>query len=540
MNLPPNDRMVFLYDTTLRDGSQQRGISFSVEEKLKTVQELDKFGIPYIECGWPGSNPKDCEFFQRAKQLELEQARLAAFGSTRRANSKVEEDKNLLALLDAETPVVTLVGKSSILHVERIIETSREENLAMIEESVAYMKRHEKEVVFDAEHFFDGFTLDDSYALETLAAAAAGGADSLVLCDTNGGSTPEAVYRTVVAVKEFIEKDFPSVIIGIHTHNDAELAVANSLAAVEAGCRHVQGTINGYGERCGNANLVSIIPNLQLKYGYTLLESNKLDELTKVSKLIAELANCNQNVQAAYVGLSAFAHKGGLHVAAVEKLSSSYEHIEPSLVGNKREILISELSGRGNVRALAADAGIASDGNESRVLEEVKRLEGEGYQFEQAEGSVELIIRRSKDDYQPSFSVNAMMVVSEFRDSDSMKVQAIVKVDINGQEMHTAAEGVGPVDALDQALRKALLPHYPQIEQVRLSDYKVRIVDPKSATSAKTRVFLQARDGVSTWSTIGCSSNIIEASVEALTDSYQLFLSRAETPNIAEKEIVGL
>lgn len=515
------DEKIHLYDTTLRDGTQQRGISLSLEDKLRITSLLDAFGMDYIEGGWPGSNPKDSEYFERVADLDLSHSKTAAFGSTRRANSLVEDDRNLQALLHARTPVVTVVGKSSVLHVERILETTKDENLRMIQESVAWLKENKKEVIYDAEHFFDGFLLDPSYALETLLAAERGGADTLVLCDTNGGSLPNQVSEILLSIKGKI-----SAQIGIHTHNDAELAVANALAAISAGARHVQGTVNGYGERCGNANLISLIPSLQLKLGADCVREEKLAELTKLSRTISECANLNQNLHAPYVGACAFSHKGGLHVAAVQKFAASYEHITPESVGNERNAVVSELSGRGNVRALASDHGLNVEGVEKEVLQEIKALEQEGYQFENAEASVELLIRRRDPNYKPPFLVQDLMIVSERREGAAMKVEAMVKVDIAQKRFHTAAEGDGPVHALDFALRKALEPEFPSLEQVQLADYKVRILDPQKASSAKTRVVIEARCGTKRWSTVGCSQNIIEASMEALTQSYELYLSR--------------
>ncbi|MCB0325809.1 MAG: citramalate synthase, partial [Bdellovibrionales bacterium] len=512
---------IFLYDTTLRDGTQQRGMSLTLEDKLKLTRLIDSFGIPYIEGGWPGANPKDSEYFRRVRELPLRQAKVAAFGSTRRANTAVEDDKNLAALLDAETPVVTIVGKSWRLHVEQILETSLEENLAMIAESVRFLKEHGKEVIYDAEHFFDGYRADGDYALATLEAAAQGGADWIVLCDTNGGTLPSAVYQAVSAVRERVTSP-----IGIHTHNDSGTAVANSLAAVEAGARQIQGTINGYGERCGNADLVTLLPSLQLKLGFECVPVEQLAHLTFFSREVSEIANFNQNLQAPYVGACAFAHKGGLHVAAVAKLAESYEHVKPELVGNSRESVISELSGRGNVRVLAENLGLDVDGEETAILQQVKELEQSGYQFEHAEGSVELLIRRRRADYVPPFVVEETLVVSASRHGAPMTVEAVVKVRVGESQLHTAAAGDGPVHALDCALRKALEVEFPGLAAVQLSDYKVRILNPDRASSAKTRVLIEASNGRDRWSTVGCSENIIEASVQALADCYELYLLR--------------
>lgn len=516
-----NETPIKIYDTTLRDGSQRRNISLSVEDKLKILNILDNFGVAYIEGGWPGSNPKDCDFFRRAQDLNLRQARLCAFGSTRRAGIPVDEDGNLKALIKADTPVVTIVGKGSLFQVEKVIETSPEENLRMIQESVAFLKDKGKEVVFDAEHFFDGFAFDSGYALSALQAAQEGGADVLVLCDTNGGSLPTFVSKAVAAVKAELTVD-----LGIHAHNDAELAVANSLAAVEAGCVHIQGTINGYGERCGNANLISIIPNLLLKMGCTVEPPIAPEQLTSLSRQISEIANLIPDDSAPYVGSCAFAHKGGIHVAAVEKHPESYEHIAPECVGNGRNFLISELSGKGNIRVRAAELGLAVDGHEQAVLKKIKTLESQGFKFENAEGTFELLIRREVQGYRAPFDVHDIMVVSEVRKQESQTIEAIIKLTVGEKVEHTVSEGGGPVDALDGAMRKALLPTYPELANVRLVDYKVRILDPGEATAATTRVTIEAVAGESRWVTVGCSTNIIEASLAALADSYELFLAR--------------
>ncbi|HQH25801.1 MAG TPA: citramalate synthase [Oligoflexia bacterium] len=514
---------VFLYDTTLRDGAQQWGITLTLDEKLKVAKLLDAFGIPYIEGGWPGANPKDSEFFRRAGELGLMQAKIAAFGSTRRAGITVDKDRNIAALLAAETPVVTLVGKSWQLHVEQVLRTSESENLLMIEESVAFMKKHGREVIYDAEHFFDGFRADAEYALRTLQAAVNGGADWIILCDTNGGSLPSWVEEVVRSVRSEL-----GVKLGIHTHNDSDFAVANSVAAVTAGCRQVQGTINGYGERCGNANLISLIPALQIKLNYDVIPPKSLTKLTGLSRQVSEIVNINQNPHAPYVGASAFAHKGGIHVAAVEKVSASYEHVPPECVGNYRDVVISELSGRGNVRALADELELDVQGKEGEVLREIKELELRGYQFENAEGSFELFIRRKAEGYAPPFVVEDLMVVSEQNQGVERLVQAAVKLSVEGEMMHTAAEGDGPVHALDRALRKALIAHFPHLEKVHLADYKVRILDPDKATDAVTRVLIEAGSNGDRWSTVGVSKNIIDASFQALADSYELYILRTQ------------
>jgi len=516
------ETQIYLFDTTLRDGTQSEGMSLSVEDKLKIAALLDAFGIHYVEGGWPGSNPKDVDFFQRARSLALRRARLVAFGATRKAGVRAEDDPNLRALVAADTPAVSLFGKSWTLHVQHVLETTPEENLAMIADSVGWLKGRGKEVIYDAEHFFDGYRADPAYALSTLRAAAQAGADWIVLCDTNGGSLPGWVADVTADVR----RELPTP-LGIHSHNDGELAVANALAAVEAGCRQVQGTINGYGERCGNANLVSIIPALQLKMGLSAVPPESLARLTELARSVSEIANLNPDAHAPYVGASAFAHKGGVHVAAVEKLAASYEHVPPEVVGNRRHVVVSELSGRGNVRVKADELGVATDGRERELLAEVKELENQGYQFEAAEGSFELLVRRRQPGYVPPFELLDVVVVAQRRRGEAMIAEATVKLRVGSETVHTAAEGDGPVHALDRALRKALLPHYPALADVRLADYKVRILDPQAATGARTRVLIEAARGEERWSTLGVSKNIIEASGQALADSLELPLLRA-------------
>jgi 2-isopropylmalate synthase len=522
---------ILLYDTTLRDGTQREGLSLSAEDKLKITRELDALGVHYVEGGWPGSNPKDAEFFQRVRHVELHHAKVAAFGSTRRAGGTCEDDANIRALVEADTPVVTLVGKSSILHVAKVLETTLDENLTMIADSVAYFKRLGKEVVYDAEHFFDGYKLDAAYALATVAAAAGAGADCVVLCDTNGGSLPEEVTAIVRAVRAHLGD---SQQIGIHTHNDGALAVANAMAAVQAGCVHAQGTINGYGERCGNMDLIPLIANLQLKLGYQCVAPEQLRRLSEVAHFVAAVANLNPDTHAPFVGRSAFAHKGGIHVAAVAKVPESYQHIDPELVGNQMRVVVSELSGRGNVRMRAEELGLMLNGNERVVLQKIKDLESQGFQFEAAEGSFEMLVRRSAPDYQPPFELMDFTVIVEERGSNPVMSQAMVKLRVGGEVMHTAAEGDGPVNALDRAIRKALLPHYPELAEVHLVDYKVRIVDEHLGTAAKPRVLLESARGEERWSTVGCSENIIEASWMALWDSLELPLLRAREAALAE------
>lgn len=511
-----------LYDTTLRDGAQREGISFSVADKLKIARLLDELGIHYIEGGWPGSNPKDADFFRQAARAGLRHAKLAAFGSTRHAGVRCEEDPNLRALAEADTPVVTLVGKSSTLHVAHILGASPEENLQMIGESVGYVKRLGPEVIYDAEHFFDGYRLNPDYALATLRAAAEAGADCIVLCDTNGGALPDAVQEGVLAARASV-----ATALGIHPHNDGGLAVANALAAVQAGCVHIQGTVNGYGERCGNLDLIPLIANLQLKLGHPILPDARLRRLTEVSCFVAEVANLPPDRHAPYVGRSAFAHKGGLHSAAVAKLPESYQHVDPALVGNEMRVLVSELAGKGAVRWRALALGVDPDGNERDVLERVKSLEKDGFQFEGAEGSFEMLVRRARPDYLPPFELIEYTAFVEQRAGREPTAQATVKLRVGDRVLHTAADGAGPVNALDAAVRKALVPLYPALARVRLVDYKVRIVDEHLGTAARPRVVVESARGTERWTTVGCSENIIEASWQALRDSLELPLARA-------------
>ncbi|MGI9041460.1 MAG: citramalate synthase [Gemmatimonadales bacterium] len=508
---------LLLYDTTLRDGTQREGLSLSVGDKLKIARALDQMGVHYIEGGWPGSNPKDAEFFRRVRDAPLTRAKVAAFGSTRRAGTRCEDDPNLRALEEAGTPVVTIVGKSSTLHVERVLETTREENLRMVGESVAWLKRLGREVVYDAEHFFDGYRLDPGYALATLTAATDAGADCVVLCDTNGGELPEVVRDRVLELRSRL-----TVALGIHPHNDAGLAVANALAAVQAGCIQVQGTINGYGERCGNLDLVPLIATLQLKMGRCVLSDESLRRLTEVSQFVAAVANQHPDPHAPYVGRSAFAHKAGIHVAAMAKLSESYQHVAPDAVGNEMRVVVSEVAGRRNVRLRAEALGLAAAESEGPVLQRIKELEHRGFQFEAAEGSFEMLLRRASPDYRAPFALEDFTVIVEKRGGDGVRAQATVKLRVGEQVMHTAAEGDGPVGALDQAVRKALIPHFPELEKVQLVDYKVRIVDEHLGTAARTRVIVESARGAERWSTVGCSENIIEASWLALCDGLEL------------------
>ncbi len=513
---------IHLFDTTLRDGTQSEGLSLSVEDKLKISRLLDGFGIHFIEGGYPGSNPKDVEFFRRARTLNLKHAKMTAFGSTRKAGVRAEDDANMNALVDAGTPVVCIFGKSWLLHITKVLGTTPEENLAMIADSIQYLKKNGKEVVYDCEHFFDGYRADPEYAIAACRAAADAGADWITMCDTNGGSLPSFVSQVVTHVKASVPTH-----LGIHTHNDSDLAVANALAAVEAGCSQVQGTINGWGERCGNANLISIIPALQLKMERRCVTDENLARLTELSRTVSEIANIRPRAHAPYVGASAFAHKGGAHVAAVEKITSSYEHIAPERVGNRRHIVVSELSGRGNVRVRASELGVDAKGNEKVLLTRIKELESQGYQFEAAEGSFELLARRSQDGYVAPFEILDVVVISERRRGNDMFAEATVKLKVGDEVVHTVADGSGPVHALDGAFHKALNHFYPLLREVHLVDYKVRILDPEAATGAKTRVLIEAARNGDRWSTIGVSQNIIAASAEALADALELPLVRA-------------
>jgi len=516
-------RQVFVYDTTLRDGTQREGISLSCDDKLRIAQRLDDLGVTYIEGGWPGSNPKDVEFFERVSELELKHAKIAAFGSTCRVGSQPAEDANIQALLDSGTPVCTVVGKSWKLHVKDVLKTTLKENLRIIEESIAYLVSQGREVVYDAEHFFDGYKEDSAYALETLQAAARGGAQTLVLCDTNGGSLPWEISKFT----HEIEAALPGVALGIHAHNDGECAVANTLAAVQMGARQIQGTINGYGERCGNANLCSIIPDLELKMGYQCLPEGNIPELTDVSHFVAEVANLAPDEHLPYVGQSAFAHKGGIHVAAMRRNGKSYQHIDPTLVGNQMRTVVSELSGRGNLFSKAEELGLTVENGDAvtKVLNEIKELEARGFSFEAAEASVALMLHRQKPDYRPPFELIDFSANVEHRKGRGMFAEATVKVCVDGEVWHTVAEGNGPVNALDRALRKALLPVYPRLGEFQLADYKVRILDGKNGTAAMTRVLIDTQNHVGRWSTVGASSNIIEASWLALVDSIEYGLT---------------
>jgi len=518
--------VVEIYDTTLRDGTQMEGMSLSCDDKLRIAEHLDSLGVKFIEGGWPGSNPKDVEFFERAKDVAWENVTIAAFGSTCRAQLRAEDDKQLQTLLAAETPVCTIFGKTWNMHVTEVLRTSLEENLRMVEESVAFLQQNDRRVIYDAEHFFDGYKADSEYALETLRAAVRGGAETVALCDTNGGSMPWEVEEMVKAVREAL----PDTRLGIHAHNDGECGVANSVAAVRAGAHHVQGTINGYGERCGNANLCAIIPDVELKLGLQCLPEGRLSHLYDLAHFVAEIANLSPNDHAAYVGRSAFAHKGGVHVSAIRRHPESYEHVKPTLVGNQSRVVVSELSGRSNVLSKAEELGLeVSSDHGGRVLEKIKELEAKGFAYEAAEASVALLMARHQSDYEPPFEVLDFQAGVGRRRGGGMFAEATVKVQIGDEVVHTAGEGNGPVSALDSALRKALRPFFPEVADMHLSDYKVRILDGRSGTGATTRVLIDSQSAHDTWSTVGASSNIIEASLQALIDSieYGLTLERA-------------
>ena len=513
-----------VYDTTLRDGTQREGISLSCDDKLRIARRLDELGVAFIEGGWPGSNPKDVEFFLRARDLSWKRSAIAAFGSVCRAGSNPEDDANIRALLDAGTPVCTVFGKTWTLHVTDVLRTTLDENLRIIEESIRFLASNGRRVIYDAEHFFDGYRADRSYALETLRAAARGGAETLVLCDTNGGSMPWQVAETIREVKEAVGHR-----IGVHAHNDSECAVANSLAAVREGAVHVQGTINGYGERCGNANLCSIIPTLELKLGLRCLPEGHLRTLTEASHLVAEVANLSPDEHLAYVGKSAFAHKGGVHVAAMRRNETTYQHVDPALVGNLMRVVVSELSGRGSLLSKAEEFGLQSHGADmGEVLATIKELEAKGFSFEAAEASVTMLMRRQLPGYVAPFELIDFLATVEHRTGRGIFAEAMVKVRVGDDVLHTAAEGDGPVNALDAALRKALVPRYPEIAEFQLVDYKVRILDGSDGTGAVTRVLIDTQRGTRRWSTVGASTNIIEASWQALVDALEYGLAAGD------------
>ncbi|MGI5887637.1 MAG: citramalate synthase [Syntrophomonadaceae bacterium] len=515
---------VTIYDTTLRDGSQAEGISFSLEDKLQIARRLDSLGISYIEGGWPGSNPKDLEFFRAIQKEELQNSRIAAFSSTRKPGVSVKQDVNLKALLDSGAPCATLVGKSWDFHVLKALETTLEENLNMIRESIAYLKDKKREVIFDAEHFFDGFKANEEYAVQVLQAAQEAGADWLVLCDTNGGTMPWEIEDILLRIRPLIKAP-----LGIHAHNDAGCAVSNSLIGVKNGCRQVQGTINGYGERCGNADLCSIMPNLELKMQMTCLPPGRLKNLSEVSHYIAEIANMPHNNNQPFVGYGAFAHKGGIHVSALLKDSLTYEHIDPEKVGNRRRVLVSELSGLSNLLYKARELNLdinSYDAQTRAVIKQIKELESQGLQFEGADASLELFLRKAFDQWKEHFQLKNLKVILEKNEQDNIVSEAMIKLCANGETFHTAADGDGPVNALDNALRKALTEVYPEIKDMHLTDYKVRVLDGKDGTAAKVRVLIQSADSTGKWDTVGVSENIIEASWQALVDSINYLLMK--------------
>jgi 2-isopropylmalate synthase len=516
-------RRIVVYDTTLRDGAQGPAVSFSVSDKLRIARALDGLGFDYVEGGFPGSNPKDEELFASLQAHPLKRARLAAFGATRRAGGTCEDDANLKALADSGASTWTLVGKSDTWQVSAVLGTTPNENLAMIRESVAYGVAQGREVIFDAEHFFDGFARDAEYAVEACIEAARAGASWVVLCDTNGGSMPAEIRLGVEAVRRGLGELDRSVGVGIHCHNDCELAVANTLEGVAAGAGMVQGTINGYGERCGNANLVSVVANLVLKLGIEALEAGSLARSTDLSRTVAEIANLALPLQQPFVGYGAFAHKGGQHVAAVLKHSDAYQHIDPSVVGNEPHVLVSELSGRGNILAKAREFGLELDRDDPHtrwLVQHLKELEHRGYSYEAADASFEMLLRRLQPDYAAPWTV-ADFTTMVRKDGGTVHAEATVKVEVGGVVYHTAASGNGPVNALDAALRKALSPKFPGLKGVSLHDYKVRILDGGAGTSATTRVLIESGRGLKRWTTVGCSSNIIEASLAALVDSFE-------------------
>jgi len=513
-------KFIQIYDTTLRDGSQCEDVSFTVEDKIRIAHKLDDLHVHYIEGGWPGSNPRDEEFFKRAKHAQFKQAKLVAFGSTRSPKYPADQDPNLKQLLDAETDAVTIFGKTWDLHVHQALSVSEDDNLKMVDESIQFLKKHGREVIFDAEHFFDGYRKNPDYALKVIQTAGSAGADWIVLCDTNGGTMPWEISDYFEKIKQST-----STRLGIHTHNDSELGVANALAAVRAGAEQVQGTINGYGERCGNCNLVSVIPNLKLKMGIDCIPDDNLQGLKELSSFVDELANRAHWNHQPFVGKSAFAHKGGIHVSAIRKNRLTYEHIDPAQVGNQTRILVSDLSGKSNLVFKAKEFGLDVDSKDPKIqklLDQLKESENLGFQYEGAEGSFELMMREALGEKKKHFEFIGFRVIVEKRLEDEQPIaEATVKLKVNGVQEVTAAEGNGPVNALDKAIRKALIRFYPELEEVSLIDYKVRILDEKGGTRAKTRVLVESGDHHSKWGTVGVSEDIIEASWQALIDSLQ-------------------
>jgi 2-isopropylmalate synthase len=509
---------VIIYDTTLRDGMQAEGVSFSLQDKLLIATRLDQLGVDYIEGGYPSSNPKETQFFKEIVQRKLTHSKVASFGNTRRADATVENDASIQSLKNSGAPAATLVGKSWDMHVTTVLRCSLEENIRICAESVEYLKKHGIEVIFDAEHFFDGYRESPEYAMKVLQAAANAGASTLALCDTNGGNLPDTIFDIVSQVRKAI----PGIIIGIHCHNDSDSASANSLAAVRAGARHVQGTINGLGERTGNANLCTIIPNLAYKMGFGVLSPDKTKMLTEMSRFLFEVSNVAPVKNMPYVGESAFAHKAGLHVDALRKDKRTYEHIDPAAVGNERRFLVSELSGKSNVLAKLEKAHIAEDkALAKQILERVQDLENEGYEFEAAEASFDLLVKKVMGTYKAAFNLEKYFVNVGRLAGGSSTTEASVKISVGGVSEHTVSEGDGPINALDAALRKAMEKFYPSIQEMRLFDYKVRVVNAKAGTAARVRVIIESRDKNSVWGTVGCSENVIDASWGALVDSFE-------------------
>jgi 2-isopropylmalate synthase len=524
-------KRIEIYDTTLRDGTQGEAINFSVADKCRIAEELDGLGVEFIEGGWPGSNPRDVAFFEESRMLKLTHARIASFGATRRRNLSCAQDPSIQSLIKAETPVVTIFGKSWELHVTDALRMSLAENLEIIEDTVRYLTERVELLIYDAEHFFDGYRANPEYALATLRVAAAAGAHRIVLCDTNGGSLPSDVEKVTRTVMEEIQ-----VPVGIHCHNDGELAVANTLAAVLAGATQVQGTINGYGERCGNANLCSVIPNLELKLGYEVIGLERLKKLRETARFVSEIANLSLHSSAAFVGDSAFAHKGGVHVSAVERNPQTYEHIAPDVVGNRRRVLVSDLSGRANLLVKARELDMQLDG-EQRILEEIKRLEHDGFEFEAAEASFELLVHKLRNEPQPYFELLGFRVIDEHRGDAMPMSEATVEIRVDGRVEHSVARGNGPVNALDHALRRALEPFYPSLKEVRLVDYKVRVItSPLSGSASLVRVLITSTDGKTKWGTVGVSANIVEASWRGLVDSVEFKLMKEGVRPIGRRE----
>ncbi|HQF14615.1 MAG TPA: citramalate synthase [Thermogutta sp.] len=525
-------RRIEIYDTTLRDGAQGEGISFSTYDKLMITRRLDELGFDYIEGGYPASNEKDCEYFQKVRDLNLRTARIVAFGMTRRKNTDVKDDVGLKALLEAGTSMVTIVGKASAFQAEEVLRTTREENLRMIAETIEYLRSHGREVIFDAEHFFDGYKYDADYALTAVRVAAEAGARTVVLCDTNGGSLPNEIAEMTRKVVDILR-----VPVGIHCHNDSDVAVANSLAAVDAGATHVQGTINGFGERCGNADLISVVANLRLKKGYDVLLPESLRHLTALSRFVYETVNMPYRNNQPYVGRGAFAHKGGMHVSGVNRTPGSYEHIDPQLVGNERRILVSELSGRSNIMAATAKLNIQADPKIlERILAKVVSREHAGYQYEAAQGSFDLLVKQCLGTFKPHFERLAYRVNIETESDGRIVTEATVKIRVGDEIRHEVAEGDGPVNALDAAMRKALNGTYPSLASMQLVDYKVRVINSEAGTAAGVRVMIESRDETDSWGTVGVSENIIEASWIALTDSYEYKLCKDEERKAQTKE----